>query len=53
MMRMMIDDDYDVVVVVVVCRNKEVESLKRQIELMKYNIAHEEEKATELEIKSK
>jgi len=36
-----------------VCRNKEVESLKKQIDLMKLHISHEDEKATDLEIKSK
>ncbi len=30
-----------------------MEGLKRQIALMKHNISHEEEKATDLEIKSK
>ena len=38
---------------VCVHRNKEVESLRKQIELMKLNIAYEDEKATDLEIKSK
>ena len=37
----------------IVCRNKEIETQKRQISLLTKAITREEEKAYELEIKSK